>query len=124
MTQVIQEWLKRSEEDWQIANLLIQSDLDSYGSICFHAQQCIEKLMKALLIQVEVVPPYSHDLLTLDRMLSSNYPNWQVNTQDLAFLTQYAVAARYPGLDVDRKDALDCISKCAKLRSTALTFLQ
>lgn len=80
--------------------------------------------MKALLIQAEVVPPYSHDLLTLDRMLSSNYPNWQVNTQDLAFLTQYAVAARYPGLDVDRKDALDCISKCAKLRSTALTFLQ
>lgn len=124
MTQVVQEWIDRADEDWQVAHLLIQSGLASYGSICFHAQQCVEKLMKALLIKENIVPPYSHDLLLLDRILKESNSNWQVSLEDLATLTQYGVAARYPGLELDRSDALDCLEKCDRLRAIALQLVQ
>ena len=38
-----------------------------HDAVCFHAQQCVEKLMKALLIHLGLDPPRTHNLMLLDR---------------------------------------------------------
>ena len=42
----------------------------NFDAVCFHAEQCAEKLIKALLIHLGVTPPRSHDLVALDRLLT------------------------------------------------------
>lgn len=124
MNQVVVEWISKADEDWQVAKLLVSSGLESHGSICFHSQQCAEKLMKAILIQNEVVPPYTHDLLMLDKLLNRYESLWQVELNDLAVLTKYAVSSRYPGLEIDAEIAQDCLDCCDRIRSIALRILR
>lgn len=55
MNEIVKEWLEYSENDYFIAKELVE--MDSFrvlGGICFHSQQCIEKLMKAALILHQV----------------------------------------------------------------------
>jgi HEPN domain-containing protein len=53
MSSVIKEWLRKANSDWQTANLIWDSSELNYDAVCFHTQQCVEKLMKALLIKLE-----------------------------------------------------------------------
>ncbi len=47
----------------------------NYDSACFHAQQCVEKLMKALLIARKAVPPKTHNLVELHRLIQRVEPS-------------------------------------------------
>ncbi len=50
MNEVVQEWLDRAEGDYATArreNAVVEQP--NHVAVCFHAQQCIEKLMKGLL---------------------------------------------------------------------------
>lgn len=39
MNDVVQEWFRKAEGDWQTATLLWQSNHPVYDAVCFHAQQ-------------------------------------------------------------------------------------
>lgn len=60
------------------------------------AQQCAEKIIKAILIYEEANFPKHHDL---DRLRDLIPEGWKVKEQfpDLAELTIWAVESRYPG---------------------------
>ncbi|MBF0240799.1 MAG: HEPN domain-containing protein [SAR324 cluster bacterium] len=64
--------------------------------LCFHAQQAVEKAIKALLIKVNIDVPRTHNLRTLLDKIS---PVIEIPTEVDAevILTDYAVSARYPG---------------------------
>ena len=66
MNEVIEEWVRKAEGDYRTAlrEMAVTED-PNYDAVCFHAQQCIEKLVKAALIARSIVPPKSHDLPTL-----------------------------------------------------------
>jgi len=52
MNQVIQEWVGKAEGDFSTAEReLAVSSNPNYDAVCFHSQQCIEKLLKALMIK-------------------------------------------------------------------------
>jgi HEPN domain-containing protein len=43
------EWIARAEEDFQVATTLIRPRKKPlWGPVCFHAQQCVEKYLKAI----------------------------------------------------------------------------
>jgi len=66
-----------------------------YEQLCFHAQQAAEKALKALLMDRDEEPPYTHDIHALMQLLRAKM---EVPT-DLAAaedLTSYAVFSRYP----------------------------
>lgn len=67
-----------------------------YEHLCFHAQQAVEKGLKAVLLKRGVEFPFTHNLQgLLDRMPPElNVPP---GVLDAVALTPYAVAARYPG---------------------------
>ena len=63
---------------------------------CFHAQQAVEKSVKAVLTAWAIHFPKTHNLFALFDLLPSGIP-LPPDEEETARLTEYAAAARYPG---------------------------
>jgi HEPN domain-containing protein len=92
-------------------------------AVCFHAEQCIEKLMKAFLIQRGVTPPRSHDLVTLDRLIASTGVAWSWPVEELRLLTRAAVDFRYPGESADQAEASESFEIASRMRAQLRVLL-
>lgn len=58
MNATVREWIAKAEGDYNTAQRELGIvDSPNYDAVCFHAAQAVEKLMKALLIHLGVVPP-------------------------------------------------------------------
>jgi HEPN domain-containing protein len=91
----------------------------NYDGLCFHAQQCAEKYIKARLYEAEIEFPKTHDLVALLDLVLIVEPLWETFREHLAFLTDSAVSFRYPGESVDRETALDALKRCRLFRGVA-----
>ncbi|MFN8454063.1 MAG: HEPN domain-containing protein [Anaerolineae bacterium] len=87
-------WLTKAASDLATADLILDSP-GPYDTACFHAQQAIEKLLKAVLAFHELPIPKSHDLEELQRSVCAIQPLPELADLDLAEMTDYAVAVRY-----------------------------
>ena len=88
MNDTVKEWVHKAEKDYATAKReLAVLEQPNYDAVCFHAQQCIEKLMKGLLIHRGIVPTKTHDLAYLRKLLSPACPEWTWPIDDLRFLT-------------------------------------
>ena len=103
-------WLGYAESDLRAAKTLLESEDFFSHQICFLAQQCGEKAIKAVLVFEDVYFPKNHDL---DRLRDLIPTGWKVKEQfpDLAELTIWAVESRYPGNtpDVTEGEAKDAL---------------
>ncbi len=63
--------------------------------VCFHSQQAVEKLLKALLVFAGVPFARTHDVIQLVQLLPGDLA-LAIAIEDLAPLNRYAVEARYP----------------------------
>jgi HEPN domain-containing protein len=92
----VDKWLFRANEDLAVIDHFIQTDPEAYAStVCFHAQQAVEKYLKALLAWKGVDFPRTHDvdfLLAECRKVSPG----QFDQIDLKSLTDFGVSIRYP----------------------------
>ena len=68
-----------------------------FEDVCFDAQQAVEKSLKALLVSRGVQVPRTHAISELITMLAELGFNVPADVQEASGLTDYAVAARYPG---------------------------
>ena len=89
-------WINYAESDLRAAHALLDNKDFFPRQICFLAQQCGEKAIKAVLIYTEVKFPKHHDL---DRLRDLVPKGWKVKERfpDLAELTIWAVESPYPG---------------------------
>jgi len=118
MNETIREWIAKAEADYATAQRELQvTSNPNYDGVCFHSQQCIEKVMKALLIQLGVTPPKTHDLTELDRLLSPVCAAWSWPPEELRFLTRAAVEFRYPGGSADYEEAALALERCSRMRA-------
>ena len=69
----------------------------NYDAACFHAQQCAEKYLKAILQEQSIPFGRTHNLIALLDLLLSRNGAWADARQHLEVLTVYAVSVRYPG---------------------------
>lgn len=95
---VIHEWVDKAERDFRIARHALQltDDDEVYDVVCFHAQQCIEKYLKAHLLFIGGDIPKIHDLSQLAKNLPHSEQK-KLPMADLPKLTAYAIESRYPG---------------------------
>jgi HEPN domain-containing protein len=118
-------WVQRAEEDLTAAEhmLTIQEDCP-FGIVCFHAQQCAEKYLKALLTFHSIRFPKTHDLSELALLLKER-ADLDVTLPDLAGLGGYAVEARYPGDwdPIERADAKVAVAIAARVRGRVRSLL-
>ena len=96
----------------------------AYNAVCFHAQQCIEKYLKAILILEKVVPPRTHDLIELNQLLENTGVFTGFCREELRLLSVGAVIFRYPGESADKELAKDAVKTCRKLRKRLLSELE
>lgn len=91
----------------------------NYDGICFHAQQCAEKYLKARLSKAEIHFTKIHDLVALLELVLAVEPIWEDFRTDLAFLSDFAVNFRYPGESADREAATSAVKRCRVFRKAA-----
>ena len=55
--EVVLAWLQRARSDLQIGRVALRARGVLPADVCFHAQQCAEKALKALLLHREIAFP-------------------------------------------------------------------
>ncbi len=95
--QVAREWIAKAENDLRnAAHALKLRKKCPTDTVCFHAQQCVEKYLKAILILNGVDFSKTHDIVVIVSLLPRKLrPDLSVEEQRR--LTDYATGARYPG---------------------------
>lgn len=95
--EIIARWVEKGEEDLKAASYLLASPEPPLSVIAFHCQQAVEKYLKAYLTAQEVRIPKTHDLaFLLELCLEKDRDFAFLNQEQVAALTFYAVAIRYP----------------------------
>jgi HEPN domain-containing protein len=90
------EWLRRAK-----SNLIRAQQPRPEGvcweDLCFDAQQAVEKALKALLVHRNIPFRYVHDIAELLTLVEQDGISLPEDVRLAASLSDYAVAARYPG---------------------------
>jgi HEPN domain-containing protein len=121
MMPLTEEWLEKAASDYRTMrreSRVIEEP--SYDSICFHAQQCVEKLLKAFLHSESIPFPKTHDIRDLLLLTLPIRPEWEKLIESNAFLTKYASNSRYPGESVFKEDADEAVVACERVRQIIL----
>lgn len=93
----IQNWIIKAENDLKASRDLINSENPVTDSICFHAQQCVEKYLKAYLIYNGIGITKTHDITQLiENCIKIDNTFNYLYTIKADGLTIYAVEIRYP----------------------------
>ncbi|MFY9619003.1 MAG: HEPN domain-containing protein [Pyrinomonadaceae bacterium] len=119
MKPITNEWVVKAEADFAPARReLAVTENPNYDAVCFHAQQCAEKYLKAFLQESDVPFPKIHDLADLLKLALSVEPTWTSLLPDLNALSAFAVEYRYPGDAADDQEAKEAFEKCESVRQT------
>ncbi len=114
------EWLVFATEDLTVARLALGAGVPNQA--CFHAQQCVEKCLEALLVRAGQLVPRTHRVSELWNLLSESDRGalvpWQAGIERL---DDYYAPTRYPdavpglgpsGLP-DRAEAAEAVASAA-----------
>lgn len=91
------EWLRRARSNLARASQGQVTPDVLFEDACFDAQQAAEKALKALFVLKGVQVPRTHSISELVTTLAELGFNVPADVQEASALTDYAVAARYPG---------------------------
>ena len=94
---VARQWVQKAEDDLKNAAYTLQMGKDCpTDTVCFHAQQCAEKYLKALLVLKSIDFPRTHDVGELVALLPAECRP-MLTSEEQERLTDYATVTRYPG---------------------------
>ena len=117
--EVARQWVEKAENDLRNAShtIRLRSNCPT-DTVCFHAHQCVEKYLKAMLVLNGIEFSRTHQISTLLALVPSQVrPTLTQEEQDR--LTEYAVTTRYPG-DYDpisREEAQEAVRLARSLRN-------
>jgi len=110
MNLLASEWVQKSE-----AARRELAAAKNYDAVCLHAQQCVEKLVTAVLAENSKPFPKTHDLILLETLVKGAAPSWVCDRSDLLVLVPAAVDYRYPGFSAGAADATSAVEACERL---------
>jgi HEPN domain-containing protein len=118
------EWVDKAEADFATAGRELRARKQpNYDAACFHAQQCVEKYLKARLVKAKIRFTKTHDLEQLLDLILPREPLWESFRLQLIDLSSYAVAFRYPGESATRDLAKAAVANCKAIRQAIRTSL-
>ena len=126
MKQLTREWIMKAEGDFHTAARERRArNAPKYDAACFHAQQCVEKYVKSLLVMFQVAFSRTHDIETLTLLLPPELrPSLTVEQQRR--FTEYATVMRYPGSyePVTLSEAAGAVDLAQQVRSQIREYLE
>jgi HEPN domain-containing protein len=94
---VIKEWARKASNDLGFAVPALRATPEGFtDAACFHAQQCVEKYRKALLLADGQDVPKTHSIDKLWKLLPED-KRPELSQDERVKLTSYAVTIRYEG---------------------------
>jgi HEPN domain-containing protein len=119
-----QTWVTKADSDLlNIRNNLAAARVP-WDTVCFHAQQAAEKMLKAVLVSRGEAAGRTHDLVALlAEAVAAGVP-LETLEPDCRLLTPYAVLLRYPGAsgepgEQEGRQAVAAAERvCQQLRAT------
>jgi len=109
----IGRWLIKADHDLFTAKTMLATDPPVTDTACFHAQQCVEKCLKAFLVFAGTHVEKTHYLPRLVELCRGSDSSFQ-ELEDIAIdLTDYAVSDRYPDAwrEIPLNEAKDAVQK-------------
>jgi HEPN domain-containing protein len=102
-------FLRKAASDLAAARVLAADNAQDDDVVGFHAQQAVEKALKAVVAVRSLEIPRSHDLGLVIRLLDLAEGELPVEIREADWLNPWAVTLRYdhPGAPLDRTMALE-----------------
>ena len=116
-------WVARAEEDFALARSALRRKHPLTYGATFHAQQCAEKYLKALLMARGQAFPRTHDLAALSDLCQQHAIRIAAEQDALERLAAYAVQVRYPGADPTPEEAREALQIAQAVRREARKLL-
>jgi len=115
------EWIQKAEGDLATARRELRArKAPNFDAACFHAQQCAEKYLKALLQEAAIPTGKTHNLSLLLELLHARFSRLELLRPTLAILNAYAVEYRYPGESADKAVARQAVKMAEEVRRAVL----
>lgn len=122
MNDPTEPWRTYAREDLNVARHAVSAGW--LHAACFHAQQCGEKWLKALLAHYGQPVPRSHDLDYLADLLEVLAIEVAEIREATLVLTEYAVSSRYPSpLEITTDEAAQAVTYAQRIQEWAETQL-
>ena len=118
MNPAVAEWVAKAEGDFLTAGRELRARKSpNYDAVCFHAQQCAEKYLKAVLQENDKRIPKIHFLLELLAMILKLDGSYEFLKADLEVLEDYSVRFRYPGDTAEKDEAQSAYAAAGTVRA-------
>lgn len=118
-----QLWIQKAEHDLKIANDELLTEDPANDMICFHAQQCVEKYLKAYLVANALSFRKTHDIAELLEICKDKDAEFgKLYPVGADRLTVYGTEIRYPDdfYFPSRDEAAVCINIAEQVRAFVL----
>ncbi len=99
--------LRKAREDLHAAKCLVRDDDASLWTAGFHAQQAVEKAVKAALTQRGIRYPFTHDIAALLKLARQEGLTLPYGSEDMPYLTPFGTLFRYEDEDWGLPESLD-----------------
>lgn len=117
MNPAVAEWVAKAEGDFLTAGRELRARKSpNYDAVCFHAQQCAEKYLKAVLQENGKHIPKIHNLVELMILCEEIDNSFEMLRADLVTMERYSVRVRYPGNFAEKEDAQSAYSAARTAR--------
>ncbi len=115
-------WLRFAQADLHLAESILSDGEHPPHLSCYHAQQAVEKVLKAALILLQIAFPFTHDLNRLRDLIPSTWSVTNLHPQ-LGGLTSWVSAGRYPA-NLPEATAQDARVAASQARAVWETVLE
>ncbi|MEW5945081.1 MAG: HEPN domain-containing protein [bacterium] len=126
-TDLVKSWIRKADNDLKTAiSALEGKEAPPTDTICFHAQQCVEKYLKAYLVHNSIHFPYIHKLKELALLCATVDKVFEILSTEIETLTPYAVEIRYPDDDLSDppvETAMEAVEIARKVKKFVLDRL-
>ena len=104
------EWVEYATADLVAAKYLATMQNPLIEIVCYHCQQCAEKMLKGFIIYNDIEPKRIHDLTILCKECEKLDSAFQDVYEMCEILTEYVANTRYPSkielIEYDMKEAI------------------
>lgn len=118
-------WLAKADNDVLNIENNLAAERIPWDTVCFHAQQAVEKTLKALLLFHGRPVSRTHDLVVLLMECVAVEPSLADLEADCQRVAAFAVGVRYPGdlPEPEEQDAGDLVEAMKRVRERVLPLL-
>lgn len=92
-----EEWKRRDADDELSVRAILKEEDGAPSTVCFLSQQIAEKYLKGFLVFSKEKFEKTHQLDHLLKLCEAIDSSFHDPSEDVTFLTEYYIEARYPG---------------------------